>query len=244
MKPLPHVIILCQGQQTRLPGLDIPKQLLPLPECGGVPILHRTIRQLARWIPGVIRGQGWMTVVGKRDHFAKLLVDVDASLPSGSADVELVELAQPGNSSLIGLRRYLEQHNRPHTGDVVVLLGDVVYSWRCLDAIFTPTPGPISFVASSDLSPSTGELWGIRWDVGYSPLYSLDRALEHYPPFVDYQPGQMRRWLWACQVLGHASVVRCDDYTRDFDKPEDLKLLDVTSENAKADDLRMGMVWT
>src|SRR5262245_64258905 len=52
-----------------------------------------------------------------------------------------VTLCAPGNSSLKGASGYLELRPQlPADGDddrrTVVLLGDVVYSWACLQAIF------------------------------------------------------------------------------------------------------------
>jgi hypothetical protein len=257
-----HVIILCQGKQSRLPGLPVAKQMLPLPACGDVPILHRTIRQLWRLL-GMAEAvaDSPITVVGSLAMSESLIsayggVRVDDSViyhPNTQT------LRDPGNSSLRGIDRYL---SLPPSAMVVrewdrrvVLLGDVVYSWACLRTILDVSAiTGTNFVGTSDLSRSAGELWGIAWTAAADRdmRAALAEALMKHPPFEEYQPGQMRRWLWAQDDL-YADRARMterpwfravDDYTRDIDLPEHVAMLPALSEAAKADDdAANGMNW-
>src|SRR5271154_6087227 len=102
-----NVVVLAQGQQSRLPGIDRAKQLLPLPACGGVTILQRTLIQLA--------------LMKLEECSVKVIADERiARHPSWTAppqrlaealyrpdfDVTIETLKDPGNSSLKGLARY------------------------------------------------------------------------------------------------------------------------------------------
>lgn len=246
--PETHCIVLGQGTQRRLTGVTTPKQLLPLPACGGTAILARTIRQVSS-IFGAERGSpaptgNRITVVTWPDVMLKLN-DLHYYL-------DLIQLADPGNSSLKGISRYLALAAAFRT-DVprwpmrtVVLLGDVVYSWACLKAIFD-----ISFVGTSDLGPGGGELWGLSWWHNNDQLMrtALDMALTKHSKHEDeYQPGQLRHWLWAVDSLMPGIASRtwwtpCDDYTCDIDLPADLDKLEPASVAAAADDARHGMKW-
>lgn len=250
--PQPHVIILAQGQQTRLPELGHPKQLLALPRAGGVQILARTLvilRELSPWAN--------VTVVAKNELAASIAT---------SCYWESHELADPGNSSLKGVSRYLD-HRRDlmnlgalefEPSMTTVLLGDVVYSWDCLATLLlTPGPAGLAFVGTSDLSESAGEIWGIQWLPSADAAMTdwLKRALRRHPPFPAYQCGQLRQWLFTARRAmqdelrsverGNAAVpfVAIDDYTKDFDVPADLELLEDVSRAAADDDAQHGLRW-
>lgn len=255
-KPQPHVIILAQGQQTRLPDLAHPKQLLALPHAGGVPIVARTlvmVRELAPW--------SVVTVVAKND----LVAAIPSRWPSYW---EAHELADPGNSSLKGISRYLD-HRRDlmnlgalefEPSMTVVLLGDVAYSWSCLRALLAPAnelaPG-IAFVGTSTLSESAGELWGIAWRQSADDMMTgwMKKALRRHPPFQAYQCGQLRQWFFTARrdaLEEYRSFARAeevvpfvavDDYTKDFDIPADLAMLEDVSRAAAADDAAHGVRW-
>lgn len=259
-----HVIILCQGEQKRLPELLRPKQLLPLPACGDTPILGRTLEQVYKLLQRHLTA---ITVVARREPFADFWMR-----PSYCPDV--VELDDPGNSSLKGIARYLAEYRggvsypRPRT---VVLLGDVVYSWACLETILAPwidSYPTYRFVGTKDLSPSGGELWGLAWhrDVDEFMRQRLGAAVAAHPPYTEYQPGQLRRWLWtmpyvaaavardpgeygipdcgpiACHIQ-HGTYVPVDDYTRDIDLPEHVRQLEFLSNLAATDDKEHGLTW-
>jgi len=239
-----EVIVLAQGTQQRLGMQHGYKQLLRLPHCG-VPILHRTLCQVARLNPAVS-----VTLVGWPQVTAPM---ADLAWPFG---ITQIELPDPGNSSLKGIARYLEargaRHGYHHT---IVLLGDVVYSWACLEAIWVMAAA-YGFVGTRDLSEGGGELWGVAWSKVHedSVVKELRDALLRHPPFDDeYQPGQMRRWLmgWRRGSLQERVVKMwasgiyhgIDDYTMDVDLPWHIPLLDAASLQAVADDAVHGLRW-
>ncbi len=272
-----HVIILAQGSQKRLPELTVAKQMLPLPACGNTPILYRTIRQLFQLLdvqsvlsprpgawPSAIPSLRDMPLIRVVTWFPLVEQVIRDGIEVGNRTIfhpSMTMLADPGNSSLRGVSRYLSS---PETSEIVnareydrtvVLLGDVVYSWACLRAILTGTHWRMGFVGTSDLSRDGGELWGLSWEkTAEEPmLHSLNDALAAHPKFTEYQPGQMRRWLWAFEGFMHRELgqaveprnwyVPIDDYTRDIDLPEHVKQLGALSEHAAADDLANGVTW-
>jgi len=268
-----HCIVLSQGSQRRL-NMTHPKCLLPLPGCGGRPILYRTLhhvwsilerqrsaraRAAAESHPGVVDQR--ITVVTwyeVRKWFELNEVWVDDGTNSRRRRAfapEFISLADPGNSSLKGIARFLaSDQGALWRGDrTVVLLGDVVYSWQCLDALFTENISDnLCFAGTSDLSPGGGELWGIRWDRSVDRLMMdcLDKALLKHPRFEEYQPGQLRNWLWEVdkkldEVSGGFRTWFCpvDDYTLDIDLPEHIPLLGPASDKAAADDREHGVTW-
>ena len=254
------IVILAQGSQSRLPDLTIAKQLLALPECGHIPIIGRTLHQIALLAPDC----GNVTVVcGRtiRDHLGRFRASI-----YGRHGVQLRiadhELPDPGNSSLKGIRRYLERANRTRAlpgNDIAILLGDVVYSWECLhEILMAASNGRI--VGTSDLSRLGGELWGIAYPgrLAAEMEQLLDRALAKHPPFEDtYQPGQLRRWLWEIDTQNGIAIPdgsspstgarpyfrAIDDYTRDIDLPEHVAMLPQLSKLARNDDAEHHLRW-
>lgn len=245
-----HVIILAQGSQTRLPGLQIPKQLLEL-DTGELADAPRTILHRTLWMLGRFRIMSSMDVtVVCGDVIAKALRDQDIprDVPRGSA-THTLKLAEPGNSSLKGVHQALAipKERLLERGDrIAILLGDTVYSWKCLLEILAPRP--IAFVGTGDLGQSEGEIWGISWNRDQDEVMRRAReaALAEHPPahFTEYQPGQLRRWLWAhCNfdrtpVTPYRDYYEVDDYTRDIDIPAHLELLPALARAAYEDDLR------
>lgn len=206
-----HVIILAQGQQARLPRLLVPKQLLALKACqftnraARATILERTLCQLA------LLGYETITVVcgGALKAAVEVIVPAVYSQTGQAPHVLAHELADPGNSSLKGIHRYLTTSGNALAAESdgfqnVVLLGDVVYSWECLRKISEGTHWGMGFVGSPDLSRSGGELYGISWRAGahVTMMELLERAMRRHPPHDRvYQCGQLRRWLWEADML-------------------------------------------
>jgi hypothetical protein len=288
--PGTHVIILAQGNQSRLPGLIAPKQMVPLPACGDVPVLARTCRLIfeilgqpreatlqsafpddPRPVPvGLVSDR--VTIVTWAPLVEHL---IRHGMPIGGKMLftpHAEGLLDPGNSSLKGIARYLEvaSAGRAKWGfdRTVVLLGDVIYSWRCLEALLLPRVAPIVFVGTSDLSESDGELWGIAWNERDPAAVAflnnaLQGALARTPPFKAYQPGQLRQWLFQLErAIGGAKVdglpgttvmsgsevgalvyQRIDDYTDDIDTPEDLANVPHVAARAALDDAEHGVTW-
>ncbi len=263
-----HVIILAQGEQRRLPALRIPKQLLRLPACAKAPddptpIIARTLTQIAMLSP-VVESEGIaycdkvsVTVVCAGALYDELDIWAKSSVWNTCKrvlSVAPISLKDPGNSSLKGIKRFLrdqcmDDDTLPHPPNetTIVLLGDVVYSWETLHACMIATHWGMTFVGTPDLSRS-----------GESMMTCLDAALAKHPPFSEYQPGQMRRWLWemdafidvnptAAKIAGLArtwfKTSSPDDYTRDIDLPEHVAELEALSIKAAADDARHGLRW-
>ena len=269
-----HVVILCQGQQTRLHDLPRPKHMLMLPACNYTLIIERTLCQLA------MLGVQYATVVceGALQRWVDGLAqqEVDGHGPLAALRYHPVVLSHrlidPGNSSLKGVVAYMNAvcanwirfGPNKHT---TVLLGDVVYSWRCLRTLlFSATEAPNSwrqdgavFVGSGDLSASGGEIWGISFNEAGRPnmTAALAGALERHPPFATYQCGQLRRWFIERALMAglindrsdyataktttlYAAV---DDYTDDIDVPQDLITLPNLARQAALDDFAHGLRW-
>lgn len=241
-----EVIILAQGTQKRLRGILTPKQLLPLPACGGAPIMVRTVSQLL--LAGVSLEE--ITIVGwskLADHAAWR-----------ESKPRIVELPDPGNSSLKGIARYLEDQAVRSAGarHTIVLLGDVVYSWACLRAVLNQAR-TYGFVGTEGLCSGGGELWAVAWsrDSEDAMIMSLRDALLRHPPFDDeYQPGQLRRWITGfrrgdlkdhvAKGIGSGTYWPIDDYTHDIDLPSDLVLLPELGTLAARDDDDNELSWT
>jgi hypothetical protein len=248
-----EVIILAQGTQKRMgPGVGY-KQLLPLPACGKVPILARTLRQLAKdshLAPCHITLLTWRGL-----HLAM----EGAPTYKASIDLELdmIQLPEPGNSALKGIARYLELRGaKHHFTATAVLLGDVVYSWQCLLALREMAATGGGFVGTSNLSEHAGEIWGVAWPRAHEDamLDDLRDAMLRHPPFEDeYQPGQLRRWITGMRrgalALHVTTLTRSgryrsvDDYTMDVDLPTHIRRLGPASVAAAADDAQHGLTW-
>jgi choline kinase len=246
-----QVIILAQGTQQRLGRQFGPKQLFALPACGGVPIMCRTVRQVWHMTAG-----WWPTIVTWSDVKAAISWLTHEGNPGYTVTPAYYTLSEPGNSSLKGIARYLEQRGIQRFDHTVVLLGDVVYSWACLESIWKMTSA-WGFVGTSNLSNSTGELWGVAWSREHEDgmIRQLGDALLRHPPFEDeYQPGQLRRWITGWQrgaledhvakLAHHGSYLAIDDYTHDIDLPRDMVMLPDLSASAAADDALRGVSWT
>jgi len=248
MSDTTEVIILAQGPQRRLGNHTGPRQLLPLPACGGAPILSRTLRQLSE-----IGSQARVTVVAEYS-----LTDALFQVAKWPVHATSVELSVPGNSALKGIARYLElrESQGRRYRRTIVLLGDVVYSWDCLLEIWQMSD-EYGFAGSRDLSLSKGDLWGAGWSRPCEDhmLTTLRDALLRHPPFDDDpEPGQLRRWISGMQRgdladhivklcwAGHYAYV--DGYTHDIDIPHDLLLLPELSALAAKDDAQHGLIWT
>lgn len=283
-----HVIILAQGQQKRLASLPVAKCMLKLPACREIEIIKRTLRQL--WYLLEMQHNGGLDPADSpvRHHHRICVVtwpQVSEHLLRFGSVIDIGReraitfyphtetLTEPGNSSLKGIDRYLrrfhEQPYRPAFERTVVLFGDVVYSWACLRMILEGTHWHCGFVGTRDLSQAAGELWGLSWEPTAEQvmLQALLAALGRHPPFAEYQPGQMRRWLWEigrcidgslantvadgeyARAIGAPTGAKptwyraCDDYTRDIDLPEHVEMLQLLSECARLDDDQNGVTW-
>jgi hypothetical protein len=220
-----------------------------LPNCGTT-MLSRTIGQSSHFLGHA----SWPIVVTWSD----IRIPFNHARCCGATVTPAyVTLPEPGNSALKGIARYLElreQQGRRYAS-TIVLLGDVVYSWACLEAIWNLSR-TYGFVGTSDLSLERGELWGVAWSREYEDrmLSNLRDALLRHPLGDEYHPAQLRRWISGFRrgdLADHVSkltrlgaYVPIDDYTHDIDLPMHLVMLPELSKAAAADDERHGIVWT
>lgn len=268
MNPL-HVIILAQGQQSRLPDLQIAKHLLPLGN--GETILGRTLRMVSQMAPHAtitpIAPVTTAKAISRRQRATTLslddrsvsLVSIDDHRPGafqdpawrGDRQIEVVTLAAPGNHAVAGLQGYLRGRD-PIDEQIVVLLGDVIYSRAALAAVLsgivtTPVKAfeGVTFVGSAHLGAGTGELFGIRVAAARRDVLMAE-VPRTSAAFTSYQPGRLRELLWELQkrsrvswelrVHRHAPFLPVSDYTTDIDTPADLARLPQVGELAQADD--------
>lgn len=246
-----EIIVLAQGTQARLGHAHGWKQLLPLHGCGGAPLLIRTLRQLDALNTGGMS----VTIL----TWKALLEDVPPAWRAvvHHPAVRFEQLPHPGNSSLKGIARYLEEQPRDRGAEgTVVLLGDVLYSWSCLSVLMTLARTRAGFAGTSDLSGSRGELWGVAWPHKHEDTMVADLrdALLRHPPFEDeYQPGQLRRWIvgWrrgdlvdhVRQRIDLGTYRPIDDYTMDVDLAQHIPLLGAASRSAAEDDAANHLPW-
>lgn len=261
MSTVLDAIILAQGTQQRLGHAVGRKQLLPLPACGGLPIMARTVKQLlaygrvhpvrvtvVTW-PDVIHDPAWLRAIQSTPCAHS------EALQANDVQLRYVTLSNPGNSSLKGIARYLEEQPKDSQAEyTAVLLGDVVYSWRCLRRVVEAAGhADGGFVGTSTLSSSGGEIWGIGWSRMSADRMMVDLrdALLRHPPVDDeYQPGQLRRWLVGWRrgdIKDHVTRARTsgryfavDDYTMDVDLPYHVPKLGDAAIAAARDDAEYG----
>jgi molybdopterin-guanine dinucleotide biosynthesis protein A len=252
-----HVLILAQGQQQRLPQLEIPKQWINLGDWapGGGPILVRTIRMIRTLLAGrevsitVVAGYRLMSLLLRQAVGCGLaLMDERDELWIGEADdLAVIELAKPGNGSIAGLRQCLRKFPVLIEEPTTVLLGDVVYSHAVLKELLDlGTLREPLFAGTRVVTGATGELWGLRWgkDTGRYMAALVDAIVD--PPVETYQAGQLRKLLWAYQrdhgvhVLEAKSDARwyyaTNDFTADIDTPADMAKLPQIALAAWEDD--------
>lgn len=281
-----HIIVLAQGPELE----GSPKAWFRLPGTGpasvargpGTPIIMRTVAQIYR-----MADLNSAPRVALRDDITPISLAVVCAAPlhhllaaEGDRLIGTHTLTEPGNSALKGIDRYLRFRfgrpspyagdHSPYAGDderIVVLLGDVVYSWNCLHALLC-TQHPISFVGTSNLSQSQsrGHLWGVTWETeDHAVMMSmLEAALAKQPPFAAYQPKQFRQWFFAGQLddriasgaqdrpaLDYVTAQTVmvdriyhpvDDYTQDIDSLDHPELTEL-GRQAAADDKKNGLVW-
>jgi molybdopterin-guanine dinucleotide biosynthesis protein A len=221
--PNTQVLIMCQGQQRRLPLLNRPKHLLQI---GGVPILQRTIHLLAEHgVPDCIV-IGPQAIADDMQHWA---------IPTF-----LITLADPGICIVDGILAARDRWSG--SARTLVLLGDVVWSQAAL-AAFLADERPVVFAGTPVLSASEGEVFALGFDdpqamrnLCMSCPCRVDRS--RIRGFPRQQGGHLRRLLWHAQeharLRVHPSLRRSwhedmylpiEDWTTDIDTPKDAERL-------------------
>lgn len=233
-----NVLIMAQGEQRRLPKMEIgcAKQMLPV---AGEPIIARTarlVREMAPWAS--------VRIIGRWNDF------------SGVGPV--VELADPGFCVLDGMAGALDF---VETGRVITLLGDVVWSRDALRALLHDE-SPIAFAGTRELTLSTGEIFGCVFSDRETLKLALDSTPCRYrisspnpraPLPMTYATGQqgghLRNLLFFVQWGRTRRVknerlpwwderyyVPIDDWTTDIDTPKDVDTLPMLSAMVRVDD--------
>jgi hypothetical protein len=244
-----HVIILAQGQQSRLPDLLVPKQLLEIPHAGET-ILKRTFRLLGELAPSafitLVGHRGLAEAVGGAVHptvtgfaNADLRSFYVRTLPGVMSAATLLTLHHPGNHAVAGLQQVVRSDvSSVHYHSIVVALGDVIYSRAALrELLFGTPPGAdpsfdgIAFVGTPSLTGGGGELFGIRVPAARRDVL-LAEISKTSIAFTDYQPGRLRELLWELQkrsriswdlrVHAKAPYIPITDFTTDIDTPADV----------------------
>lgn len=247
------IIIMAQGQQTRLAGhLYIPKQWIELAHGEYKErIIVRTLRLIGELAPSA---EAWVVATPELAH---LMAPASIAYQVYGAGIfstwmlgpgrRMVVLERPGNSVITGIRQIAPWFSLvDHDDPVVILLGDVVYSQRTLRSLLGKEESPVTFCGSGIPlpSPSQGEIWGVR-TTGEGARYlfglCLDRVKDVPAPDT-YQCGQLRQLLWEYQVsrCGNPPIaslaqrarqqvtstewfIATRDWTTDIDTPGDLQ---------------------
>jgi len=247
-----NVLLMCQGQQRRLPHLAIPKHLL---EVNGEPILRRTLRllnEIALPPRPLAAGEGYPQVhVFGRPELANV-APVRPDWP-----IRFGQLANPGFCIVDGIRAALEDLRRlgwwaNEKRRSVVLLGDVVWSRASLSALLLD-PRPVVFAGTPVLSQSQGEVFAAVFE----DTHSLEKLCRTAPCqnflYAHQQGGHLRRLLWHAQheflppstrsVRRPPSRSWCpemylpiDDWTKDVDTDQDVKRLPTLAQLAELED--------
>lgn len=234
------IVILCQGQQQRLPGLTVPKPLMRLQICRET-ILGRTLRLVRDLTP---RDSRILVVAG--DTIRKDLLPFPSSsatsdrgtLYHNAGGLGVVTLTKPGSSTIAGLAQLLPIGMPGSERRTIVLLGDVVYSRESLAKI-VHSAEPIVFAATRDVTPTQGEVFAMTWSPGsaMTAQHLIGRAYLEAPRHAQPDSDDLRLALWkhvdftahpkelGRRLIENDSFLTITDWTQGFDTPEDLEHL-------------------
>lgn len=148
------ILIMCQGEQRRLAHLGHPKQLLIV---DGETILARTLRlchETALAHDPITFGRvPHIYVVGNDQRLNAVAVTHRAFV---------ISLEAPGFCVLDGIEATKPAWPVMDDRRIHVLLGDVVWSRESLVSLLAD-PRPLVFAGTSDVSASTGEIFGMSF---------------------------------------------------------------------------------
>lgn len=226
-----NILLMCQGQQRRLPNLTHSKHML---EMNGETILGRTLRLLAAHVGGP--SKVGIVVFGSKD----LMPALEAGERAGLRIPLLAQLPAPGKCVVDGILAA-----RPAwdwEGRTIILLGDVVWSRSAL-AAFLADPRPLVFAGTPDISNSGGEVFGVSFTSEKEMTVLCMSCPCRKVNFSVVQGGHLRRLLWHAQQqkglvppddLGNQEPVQTwhpdlylpiTDWTDDIDTPADVRNL-------------------
>lgn len=218
------VIVMCQGQQRRLPNLTHSKHML---EVGGEPILSRTLRLLATHIGGASKCP--VVVFGNKD----LMPALQAGERAGLRSPLLAQFPAPGTCVVDGILAARAAWD--WDGRTTILLGDVVWSSLALTA-FLLDQRPLVFAGTPDISNSGGEVFGVSFTNEKEMTVLTMSCPCRKVNFSIPQGGHLRRLLWHAQAqrglvapdgqTWHPDLyLPITDWTDDVDTPADVARL-------------------
>lgn len=244
-----NILILCQGQQRRLPDLKHPKHLL---EVGGEPIVMRTLRMLGGL--GVTRAAVYHHPGGEdladAVHMRNRPFEATHPPPYSYS----MSLRDPGSCIVDGILGAVHLQEGRH----VVLLGDVVWSWAALEKVLADKR-PIVFAGTPVLSASEGEVFALAFDdpqeVGNLCTTCPCRVDgSRVRSFMNQQGGHLRRLLWWTQEVKRLRVTArarqtwhpdvylpIEDWTNDVDTPADVARLPELARLAELEERERSM---
>ena len=215
------ILVMCNGRQERFHGaLRAPKQCLDI--APGETIIERTAR--------IATGFGRLVLVSPDDAYWQAVADIiRAPILSPGPTVTLVEsLLAAVTDSYVA------------SGDLAVLLGDVVYSHRCLNAV-VDGGSEIRIVGRTGGNPMTGKSHAEAFGM-YVPGWrraAVDEILKR----LSAREGRQGLWQIYYELTGlhgpaYSPYLRelKDDWSDDVDSSEDLTLLPRLRELAAEDD--------
>lgn len=232
-----QILILCNGQQRRLPMLPHPKHML---EVGGEPIIERTIRLLYELQPG----GAWAAGVIGPAAFDAAIEQSRAQQPREEAwRISRFRAEDPGHCIVDGILAARATWHDPEfpVARRVILLGDVVWSRAALTKVLAETR-PLVFAGTPVLTAAQGEVFALVFD---NPQH-VKNLCETCPcrmdgkrvrTFPHPRGGHLRRLLWHAQeargrfeAMGSqtwdpALYLPIDDWTDDVDTPDDVARL-------------------
>lgn len=240
-----HVTIMCGGRQSRMKGMETPKQLV---EVCGMQLLKRTIAQITSPCTVVADDQrdGW------------------SGTPAWLAS-HGIPLKRPRES--LFLAEVLHQLETVDADQCVFLCGDTVFSFDAVRSIngADTSDGNVHFLCRFTPNIITGrsscELYGFSFSsqikrivevVLAEALERLDPVRRHITELTDDEATIQSvleknlgpwRLLHEFQERSEAVVhqVAVDDYTDDIDGPEDLKTLPLIEKAIQAEAMRERM---
>lgn len=214
-----RVIIICAGEATRWKDhLGVPKHLIPI---DGEPLLNRTVRLLRHFHISDI------TVVSKDDPRYKI----------EGAKQFVATLNYEENADADKFLSSRELWN--DQGRTIVLYGDVFFSLEALNTIINSKETDWTLFCRPDASRITGHKWGECFAISFYPESHNEMTVQLRRTATLWKAGKISRcggWELYRAMTGRpddkirhphlmtTNFVKIDDFTEDFDSPEDYEL--------------------
>lgn len=198
-----HVVIMCAGEATRWKNhLGVTKHMVPVPP-HGEPLLHRTLR--------LVRGHAPKKIFATA---SKKLPGIETIVCDGGTEFDRFYNGLPAWKGAT---------------TVVYLYGDVFYTEDAMARIMDPVPVDFRVYGRNGSSQTTGKEYGEIFAIRLSDFQRARRALD---AAKCYGLGRAKApgWVWyrhferipfGMEKLTERFVELADDWTEDFDYPED-----------------------